>query len=208
MICGIQSANANFSCICSSDERWDMSKDWSAFCTDKRARAIDEIEVVKGRTRSYGCCCSPLFPLHVIIDSLHLFLRVSDLLINLFIQELRRQDGTGKATLDRSVHTNVAKYEKFLNDDCKIHFNWYTCQDSKQLKRRDVSGPEKVCLFDNVDLPKHFPSIPNVSIIQDTWKEFGILSRNWKKSAPTRVNYKLNWVRLFLRVYQTKNVTP
>lgn len=38
----------------------------------------------------------PLFPtiplMHVVIDNLHLFLRTSDVLIDLLIVELRRQD--------------------------------------------------------------------------------------------------------------------
>lgn len=54
----------------------------------------------------------------MIIDNLHLFLRVSDVLINLLIQDLRREDGISKASLDCEKHRNVAIYEDFLNNEC------------------------------------------------------------------------------------------
>ena len=219
IVCGIESANAKFSCVwckCSSNDRWDMGKDWSAFDVARGARTVDEIEKFKqlSAQRRFGCQRSPIFgfvPIdHVIIDSLHLFLRVSDLLINLFIEDLRRQDGIVKATLDRSVHSNATAYEKFLNDSCKIHFRWYTCKETKQMKWRDLSGPEKIRLFDNIDLPKYFPDIPNVSVIQDIWKEFWRLFKQLETvSNPKELQADIkNWVRLFLRIYQTKNVTP
>lgn len=76
--CGIESANAKFSCVwckCPSDERWDMTKQWSVFDTDKGARTIAEIEAFQKlpKTRRKGCQEKPIFPFipidHTIIDS-------------------------------------------------------------------------------------------------------------------------------------------
>lgn len=79
--------------------------DWSAFDCKKGARTIEEIEKYAAMPKSrrcFNCSRKPLFPFvpidHVVIDTLHLFLRGADLLINLFIDELRRQDGIEKAT--------------------------------------------------------------------------------------------------------------
>ncbi len=47
IVCGVEAANARFSCIwckCPSKDRWEMTKDWSAFDTSKGARTVDEIE--------------------------------------------------------------------------------------------------------------------------------------------------------------------
>lgn len=137
-----------------------------------------ELVSVRYSLRRKGCQRSPIFEFvpidHVVIDSLHLFLRVAAWLTN---QPLHpRQDGITKATGD---HSNVTAYEKFLNDVCKIHFRWYTSKETKQLQWRDLPGPEKVRLFSNVDHPKHFPEVPNGSIIQD--KNFGIFSRNLER---------------------------
>ncbi len=43
LACGIEAANAKYSCIwckCPSIDRWDMTKDWSAFSGEKGARTI------------------------------------------------------------------------------------------------------------------------------------------------------------------------
>ena len=94
------------------------------------------------------------------IDTLHLFLRVSDVLINLLIQDLRRLDGILKDTVvDSQQHVNITAYESLLHE-CKINFRWYTGKD-KELQWRDLTGPEKVRLFNSrsLDLPKYFPGL-------------------------------------------------
>jgi hypothetical protein len=219
IMCGIESATARFSCIwckCPSEDRWDMTKEWSAFDTKKGARTIDEIErfMALPKNRRKGCQGKPIFSFipidHVIIDTLHLYLRVSDLLINLFIQDLRRHDGIQKSTqgVDSS---NITVYEKFLNDKCKIHFKWYTSKETKQLQWRDLSGPEKDRLFQHMNIPKYFPEIPNAPILQDLWTEFCRLFRELEKHDVDHNDLQQdvkNWVKRFLQVYQTKNITP
>ena len=100
---------------------------------------------------NFGCVRQPLFPLipidHIIPDVLRLFLRICDVLINLLILELRRLDGIDKnvlRTFDRSTATHVAKYEQYLNDECKISFHMYLDKDSRSLEWRDLTGPEKL----------------------------------------------------------------
>jgi len=103
---------------------------------------IDENKnLVKSKRRNfqkYGCVRQPLFhtiPIdHIIPDVLHLFLRICDVLINLLITELRRLDGIEKARLEKFDHTkvvNVVKYEKFLNEACKISFHFFVDKDAK-----------------------------------------------------------------------------
>ena len=116
----------------------------------------------KKSSKKYNCSHPPLFdmiPMHkVIIDNLHLFLRISDLLINLLITDIRRLDGIEKVTspdLDKCRH--MKKYEDLMNK-CKIQFRFYVCKDTNKLKWRDLTGPEKHRLFNGIDLPQRFPS--------------------------------------------------
>ena len=144
------------------------------------------------------------------IDTLHLFLRIADVLINLLIQDLRREDGIMKSIkTDTSQHVNITGYETLLHD-CKINFRWYISKDSKELQWRDLTGPEKVRLFTAVDLPKYFPSLKNSSAIQDVWKEFWRLFTSLEEPGEVGELQKdiKCWVKLFLKLYQTKNVTP
>ena len=101
-----------------SNERRDTTKQWSVFDVNKGARTVTEIEEYskKPKARRMGCCKAPIFKIdYVMIDTLHLYLRISDVLIDLLIQDLRKLDGI-TAT---SHFANVTACEELLND-CKI----------------------------------------------------------------------------------------
>ncbi len=133
-VCGLGAANSNFACIwckCPKGQRFDIKKEWSLMSENKGARCNDDINKC-AKSKQYNCKSSPLFhfiPLdHVIIDTLHLFLRISDNLIDLLIRELRRKDAIEKTQtflngfcLNKYKH--MASYEKFLKD-IGINFQW------------------------------------------------------------------------------------
>lgn len=151
----------------------------------------------------------------VIINNLHLFLRVADNLINLLITELWRLDGIERCTaLDRSLACHVTEYECFMQNTYKIPFKFYICQDSRSLKWRDLTGPEKYKLFKKIELPNLFPNLPRVSIIQQVWKQFMVLNESIHSEALTEAEISkfatdvTSWLQLFLQVYHTKHVTP
>ena len=156
-------------CKCPTSDRYDISKSWSVTNTNEGARTIGEIQKLavlkKNKTnKKYGCIRQPLFtsiPVYKVIpDVLHLFLRITDVLINLLILELRRLDGIQKSQLqsfNKSATINITNYEKFLNETCKISFHMYVDKDSKALKWRDLTGPEKLKLFNQIArYPKAF----------------------------------------------------
>ena len=149
MVCGLQSATCEYACIwckCPKKHRCDMTMSWSITDVAKGARTIGEIQqkskLSKSSKHRYNCCHEPIFPFipmhRVVIDSLHLFLRIADVLINLLIRDLRILDGID------SNRAYIKKYEVFLNESCKVRFQWYVDKDSKKLKWRDLTGPEKV----------------------------------------------------------------
>ena len=78
-------------------------KEWSICDVAKGARTIEEniqlSQLPKSRKR-FNVSHPPLFPKiplkNVVIDNLHVFLRVADVLIDLLIVELRRQDSAMK----------------------------------------------------------------------------------------------------------------
>ena len=109
----------------------------------------------------------PFIPIHhVIIDTLHLFLRISDVLINLLIRDIRILDGQNKD------NTYTMQYQQFLNDECKVQFKFQTDKETKVMKWQDLTGPEKKRLFKNMDIPTLFPSLENTQKIQQLWNDF------------------------------------
>ena len=151
-------------CKCPKQQRWDKSKKWSISDPTFGARTIDEIARFSiGKKFSYKA--RPLFDFipmdHVIIDKLHLFLRISDVLIDLLIRELRRSDAIEKKktfsdSFPRDKHKHMASYEEFVKS-IGISLNFRINKDSKKLEYRDLTGPEKLKLFQNINIPTLLP---------------------------------------------------
>lgn len=226
MACGIDSANSKYACIwctCPKEDRQKFNKQWSITDEKKGARTISSIisasKLPARSPKRFNCSRTPLFPavpIHrVIIDNLHLFLRVTDNLINLLILELRRLDGVEKCTsLESCSAVNVNEYQSFLKNTCKIPFNFYICKESSSLKWRDLTGPEKYKLFSKISIPDLFPNLPNAPTIQEIWSSFMQLNKTIHSQDMSRIEIETFkesakvWLQLFLSVYQTKHVTP
>ena len=87
-------------CICKKDERGNQTKQWSMFDANKGARSIEKLIQWARAPQKYSCKHKPMFdfiPLdHVVVDLLHLFLRIADVLIAKLIQDLRLLDNITK----------------------------------------------------------------------------------------------------------------
>ncbi|CAB4030476.1 Hypothetical predicted protein [Paramuricea clavata] len=129
-VCGIGGANANYACIwctCPKIERHNMEKSWSILDPGHvhhmhfGARSLEKIEKFS-KTKKYNCNHAPLFSFipisrDVIIDTLHLYLRITDNLIKLLIRELKRADAIERKKLftdnfPRDKYKHMAEYEK------------------------------------------------------------------------------------------------
>lgn len=124
LVTGIDSAKSNFACIwckCLKGDRADMEKEWSLLDSKLGARTIEEnTELSRKSKKQFNVSRPPLFPTiplkNVVIDNLHMFLRVSDVLFNLLIVKLKRQDAIEKlktfSTFDRTRYRHLANYEE------------------------------------------------------------------------------------------------
>lgn len=166
MALGIEAANSTYSCAwckCSSGNRHNITKEWSVTDTENGGASaeIQECQQIKKRKNNEdlkcGCINQPIFPCipitRVIPDILHLFLRISDVLTNLLISELRRLDSIDKVNSKVTAKNRITLYEKFLTEECKISFHFYTEKESSEVKWRDLVGPEKLKLFSKINIP-------------------------------------------------------
>lgn len=107
------------------------------------------MKLVSDLANSTMCLILPSSPL---IDNLHLFLCVSDLLIDLLIVELRRQDAIEKVkkfTSTDLADTNTFRCIRTFVSSLGIpSFEFYIGRSSKELKCRSLTGPEKLEKFD------------------------------------------------------------
>lgn len=146
IVTGIDSARAEFACIwckCGKEERHDMSKCWSISDPSHGARTIEEnIELSQARRKSYNVSHPSLFPSIalscVVIDNLHMFLRVSDVLLMSLIDELKQQDAIDN--MKKFNNFEVAKfkhlqaYERFVAGLGIPGYSFYTGKKLKSPK--------------------------------------------------------------------------
>lgn len=223
-VCGLGAANQDFACIwckCPRNERYDTRRKWSL--TDKSLGARDSEEIGKhAKGKKYNCKHDPLFSFipidHVIIDTLHLFLRISDNLIELLIRELRRQDAIDKSNtfsngFCRTKYKHMAGYETFVKS-LGISFEWKINKDTKKLEYRDLTGPEKLLLMQNVNFKSLLPNLHVTDDLQLLWSSFMDIMGDLKldyttDEGITKLEDKIKkWFEKFLALYQAKDVTP
>ena len=224
-VCGIGAANSEYACIwciCSKKER--CKKEMSLSITDetKGARTVDKISAWQRRGR-YSCKNAPLFDFtptkNVVIDVLHLFLRISDVLIQELIIELKRSDAINDLQIfnkdfDREKNVHMAKYENFLRKELNISFNWSINRDSKKLEYRDLTGPEKIKLFENINLSSLLVNQDLALKMQNLWDCFFNLMNEIKGYSfddfkiDTLKAGLVSWFDDFLALFQSKDITP
>ena len=223
-VCGIGPANQNFACIwclCPKSLRHDTSKLWPL--NDVSSKGSRTIESIKKDAigKKNNCQNKPLFSCiemdHVIIDTLHLFLRISDILIENLIMELRRADAIEKLVSNSSVNfkgcAHMQKYMQFLNS-LNIPFTWSVNQHTSKLQYRDLTGPEKLLVIENINIEQLLPSYNGAEKLQCVWKNFLLLYTNMRQTFYTIEEIDAfsqsvhNWIQDFLSIYQTKDITP
>ena len=82
---GLNGATANYACAwfkIQKDDRWKTDPHFSYFNSKPLSRSLQELkEMSKKSTDDYGCCKEPLLDIeldHIIVDELHLLLRITD----------------------------------------------------------------------------------------------------------------------------------
>ena len=115
MVTGIDCATSTYAyiwCKCPAIERYGITQKWSISNVEYGARTMEEnTRISQSRGMKYNVSNSPLFrtiPLtHVVVDNLHMFLRVADTLIDMLLLELRRLDKIEKTTKIKKNFTTL-----------------------------------------------------------------------------------------------------
>lgn len=148
----------------------------------------------------------------IILDLLHLFLRITDTLINLLQADINLLDGGGTNNgLDLEARPNFKTYVDYVESDCKIGKAYYTNFGEKKLCLRDLSGGEKDKLFKSIRVASLFPKLPNCDKIEEIWKQFYEIYTSIRHNLLDSIEIKektRDWLKLFLGVYTKKNITP
>ena len=232
----MSSATSNHACIyCKihTKDRWDVSKPEDFYSRYTEVRKLEDLKNCAPKS-ILGCKQQPLICLpldHVVVDELHLMLRVTDRLLENLIQDAvdcdaKEQIGAAaKALANGQSHLNGLRH---AIQYCGVTFKMWETKDKngKGTGNGEFSslvGAEKKKLL--LNLPE---SLQNRNVLhqntQDTvvkiWKRFAevyfALSSHYKAadSVPDLFSLARDWVKLFLSLegkrkgYERKRVTP
>ena len=112
----------------------------------------------------------PLSHVVVVVDNLHMFLRVADMLIDLLIGALRTMDRVAQSLRIRSLAglTNLSTFETSLK---QMGFSFWIGRDSQKLKQQVLTGSEKLIVFSKINIPELFPHLEESHQIQTLWRD-------------------------------------
>ena len=148
---------------------------------------------------------------------------MSDVLLRLLIDELKRQDSIAAAKkfngeFDIAKYKHCKGFEDFVTSIGISDYRFYIGKSSRILKVRSLTGPEKLKVLSKINIQSLLPSMPpsESSRIQVLWSD--LLEINSCLSKPEDVLTSTDidafalqargWVQKFTDVYHTSNVTP
>ena len=138
-------------------------------------------------------------------DLLHLFLRITGKLSNIFYKKLQEHDGF-------TSNEYKEAYETFLKTICKIKDPIIDDENTKKKKLKDLRGDEYKRIAKNIqELGNIFKNLNKINEIMTVWKTFfGIYNKIKMNSVNTDELQKdtLTWFGTFLSVYSHEDVTP
>ena len=98
------------------------------------------------------------------------------------IDEMKRQDAIDKAKkfndFDVSKFKHLQLYEKFITELGILGYHFYTGRNSKILKVRSLTGPERLKVFAHIQIRDLLPSHDKCEQIQAIWDELYTLTRS------------------------------
>jgi hypothetical protein len=149
---------------------------------------------------------------NVIPDTLHLHLRVTDVLQKLVHKELYTTDKYRQnEKYDPVKHHNTERYLKFMNDTCNMNYVLYENHKKGIVEGRSLRGDEKTKVFVNINIKQIMPENPNSDALQKIIDDYIFIYKQivQSKTCPTKLERLTSaWMNQFLKTYHSTYVTP
>ena len=213
-VLGLESANSNHPCIwCHWRKQRSDAVSVDSTAPHSKLRNDVDRELFQGKATSFGYKNAKLLqhikPENILLDTLHLKLRVADRLLERLIN--------GLASLDESEHGalsvkrgNLAKWISFTNNECKIRREVISLTKTKSVAiTSDFDGREYDKIFEMINIPRDFPSLRNGNDVQELWQSFYEIINSLDKLTSDQVKMRTErWHSLFITTYSKKFETP
>jgi len=212
IVLGNKQANSNHPCpLCKCKKLYfavldGENSEWSMFDIDKGARTLNGPDRAKG-ANGYNTD-SPLFKFieveYYVIDTLHMCLRIPDVLLDIFFDELRKYDNSkGNCEYQNRFLNFVKNSSSTVNKLINIQNN--------QVKLKSFPKALNLYILKNMQLVQLFPDINKCKEIEKIWREFHDIftsvEKNILKSDEVKKRKK-NWLKDYISIYHKNTVTP
>ena len=203
LMLGLKGATSNYACAwCKihKTDRWKINNDYNSYNTPPLGRTLEEIWEMSQKSKENYCCDKqPLLniPLdHIVVDELHLMLRVTDILLENIVHECLDWDKDDDLDSKKGAVTGL--HLKSLIGairSCGVSFDVWEQRnaDGKASGKHDwtsLLGKDKKILL--ADLPSKLHSIlrpETASTVVEVWTEFAEIYKvvnGWNpKKQPT-----------------------
>lgn len=228
---GIDACNCNYFCpwcLCPKAKRADFSLFWSMINPEGSPRSLQEMSNLaalssagqkkQGKNQSNEPIFNFVETCDVVPDTLHCFLRLSDLLIDKLLAELRRLDNISESVgaYDRENMNLTAKFEDFVRS-LNIEFSFFIDPNSKRKGLNFTSLPsnQRMRIFENINVNDYLdPSNPKTDQINFLFHElldlYHLMNQTLSESDIDRFETRAQkWVKVFAHdVFLCDDVTP
>ena len=218
IVTGLYAANCNYPCIWC---HWLKPREES----DKQVQR-KPVEGPPGpRTEEIRSCCLtsktnhfgykaasllPNIPLcDILLDTLHMKLRICDRLCYLLVNSLCKLDRFTKGYFD-STHLNLSRWFSFIRNECKIRcvvieYN----KNNPAVVTRSFTGKEFDSILSKINIELMFPNVKDAKKVQKLWKSLeSIISKLGEWSNETLKSATDEWHQTFVEIYRKEQGTP
>ena len=235
LVLGMSGATSNHACVyCKIHrcDRWDMSKTYDFYTSPDMVRTVENM-MSCSLTNSMGCKNLSLVGLpiqHIIVDELHMMLRITDRLTDNLIQECLDLDLKEKiGALTKSIDNPESHLNSLVNAvrTCGVSFKVWETRDGNgrgtgHFEYSSLVGEEKkklLKLLPQTLLEKHILHAETEDMVAKIWAEFAnvyaTISSNFDGVSEDALFTQVkNWVLLFLPLegkrkgYERARITP
>lgn len=216
---GLNAASSNYPCIwctCAVDKFHEYRiNDWSIHDKSCGARTFEESFILRAKrtvAERKGYINKPLISFipfeRVIIDCVHICLRISDKLFDHLLQDIERLDGGFK--IDKISHNvNFCILVDFLENECKLKNPYYIKDNRYHLRSWDVR--KRLCILANIDLVKLFPMLKDNVAKTHILRNFCVLHTKIRDNRLDQFEIKVltaAYLDSYLELYHCGSITP
>jgi hypothetical protein len=203
-VTGIKSSISNHPCawcICNKKKLYSTSFNFSRKSKFNNAK----------HSRMHKSLLPKTIPIeNIVVDVLHLFLRIGSKLLSLILNELSASDKE-PISFKPKKHANLKRFVKFMNKKCKHSYHIVKDSKGKGFKGRTLRGTELMDVLEKANVLKLMPDYKHRHKLQEIINDFVTIIKRLRNQNITCKELEIqtsSWMKKYKSIYIAKHITP